>query len=241
MQRDSESLPWDGDDKRDVERRSPPVRADDSDATIIERIRAGESNLYEALVRRYSQRMYRVARAFLHEDEGVEDVMQEAYLKAFTALPRFKGRALFSTWLTRILINCAQVYLRTRSRQTEIPLDTVDTKVAEEGGNLTVEGGEQKLAQEQIRRLIEKTIDALPARYRAVFVMRELEEMSIAETAAALGISPVNAKVRFHRAKRLLREGLRRQMPGISPYGFFGERCDALTKRVMENIAFLRK
>ncbi len=203
----------------------------DPDAAIVERIRDGETSLYEVLIRRYNQRLYRVARAFLHDDTEVEDIMQETYLKAFKALPRFQGKALFSTWLTRILINCALTYLRRRSRRAEIALDALEERTAAE------DVGELAIAQEQIGRLIEKSLDSLPAKYRVVFIMRELEQMSVAETAASLGISPVNAKVRLHRAKRLLREGLQRQMPDISVYGFLGKRCDALTKRVMEKIA----
>lgn len=203
----------------------------DPDAAIVERIRGGETSLYEVLIRRYNQRLFRIARSFLHDDAEVEDVMQEAYLKAFTALPRFQGRALFSTWLTRILINCALAYLRHRSRQADVALDALEGRAAAD------DAGELSIAQDQIGRLIEKTIDTLPAKYRVVFVMRELEEMSVAETAATLGISPSNAKVRLHRAKRLLREGLRRRMPDISIYGFLGDRCDALTRRVMEKVA----
>ncbi|MGA2763988.1 MAG: RNA polymerase sigma factor [Spirochaetia bacterium] len=208
----------------------------DPDAAVVERIRAGETRLYEVLIRRYNQRLYRVARSLLHEDAAVDDVMQEAYLKAFTALPRFQGRALFSTWLTRILINCALAHLRSRSRRPEMTLDAADERQA---ANRKGDEEDLRLAQEQIGRLLEKTIDTLPTNYRVVFVMRELEGMSVAETAASLGISPVNAKVRLHRAKRLLREGLRQQMPDISLYAFLGEKCDSLTSRVMERILSL--
>jgi RNA polymerase sigma-70 factor, ECF subfamily len=210
----------------------PAVRVDDPDAALVERIVGGETRLYEVLIRRYNQRLYRVARAFLHEDAGVEDVMQEAYLKAFAALPRFQGKALFSTWLTRILINCALAYLRSRTRREEVALDAVVALHSEEDGD-----GVTALMQEQVGTLLERAIDTLPARYRVVFVMRELSKISVAETAASLGISPANAKVRLHRAKRLLRQELERQMPDISLFGFLGDRCNLLTRRVMERIA----
>ena len=205
----------------------------DPDTQIVERVRDGETFLYEVLVRRYNQRLYRVARAFLHDEAEVEDVMQEAYLKAFAALPRFEGKALFSTWLTRILINCALASLRSRSRQAEVALDSAHGRAAEEDDR------ELALTREQMGRLVRRAIDTLPPSYRVVFVLRELEHMSVAETAAVLAISPSNAKVRLHRAKRLLREGLRRQIPDISLYIFLGNRCDALTKRVMEKVAVL--
>jgi len=204
------------------------VRIEDPDAVLVERILQGETKLYEELIRRYNQRLYRVARAFLHEDAGVEDVMQEAYLKAFAALSRFQGRALFSTWLTRILINCALSYLRSRRRREEVALD--DRAGTEDPDEMT------PLMKEQIGRLLESAIDTLPARYRVVFVMRELSKMSVSETAESLGITSTNAKVRLHRAKKLLRRELERQMPDISLYSFLGDRCDALTQRVMESV-----
>lgn len=208
------------------------IRAQDPDAPVVERILGGEARLYEILMRRYNQRLYRVARAILHTDSEVEDVMQEAYLKAFTSLPRFQGKALFSTWLTRILVNCALTYRRSRSRHPELDLEAVAGTI----GRDTTDRAELAISQEQIKRLIEMTLDTLPPTYRVVFVMRELEGMSVAETAAGLGISQVNAKVRLHRAKQLLRLAIQRQMPDISVYGFLGERCDAFTRRVMEKI-----
>jgi RNA polymerase sigma-70 factor, ECF subfamily len=218
------------------------TRPEDPDTAIIERIREGETSLYEVLIRKYNQRMYRVARAFLHDEAEAQDVMQEAYLKSFTALPRFQGRARFSTWLTRILINCALAHLRSRSRRREVDLDLVDGRMEEvsavgERGSTASEAGDLRLAQDQVSRLIEGALGAIPPKYRLVFIMRELEKMSGAETAATLGITVENTKVRLHRAKRLLREELRRQMPDLSLYGFLGDRCDALTRRVMQRIS----
>jgi RNA polymerase sigma factor (sigma-70 family) len=206
----------------------------DPDGVIIERIRNGEVRLYEVLIRRHNQRLYRVARAFLGDSGEIEDVMQDTYLKAYAALSNFQGRSLFSTWLTRVLINCALVRLRASSRHAEIPLDAVDERAAYPGHTAPPEmSGEQKVLREQIGRLIEKAIDTLPPKYRVVFVMRELEKASVAETAAGLGITPANVKVRFHRARRLLQESLRREMPDVSVHEFFGARCDGLTVRVM--------
>ncbi len=207
----------------------------DPDGAIVERIRGGETDLYEILIRRYNQRLYRVARAFLHDDAGVEDVMQEAYLKAFTGLARFQGRSTFSTWLTRILINCALAYLRGRTRRAEVGLDAAAATDAARASDPRREG-DRMMAQEQVGRLLEHAIDALPEGYRIVFVMRELEDMNVADTAACLGISAANAKVRLHRAKRTLRDYLLRQMPDIAPYRFSGTRCDRLTMRVMERL-----
>lgn len=213
------------------------LRADDPDSEIVERIREGETRLYEQLIRRHNQRLFRVARAFLRDADDVQDVMQEAWLRAYAGLSRFQGRALFSTWLTRILINCAREHVRRRSRRPEVALDTID-----ESGAAMIDhrasdsNGERRVEQEQVGLLIEKAIDTLPVAYRAVFVMREVEKAPVAETAACLGLSPVNVKVRLHRAKRLLRGSIVQDMPDISLYSFLGERCDALTRRVMEAI-----
>lgn len=220
--------------------RSPasPVHVDDPDDAIVERVRNGETELFEILIRRHNQRLYRLARAFLREDAGVEDVMQEAYLKAFAGLTRFQGEARFSTWLTRILINCALAHIRTRSRRGEVTLDAAALAADgdRDGVPDTADSAERKVEQEQFGRMIERSIEMLPVKYRVVFVMREIEGISVAETAASLGISPVNAKVRLHRAKGLLREAVRHQMPDMSVYGFLGERCDRLTDRVMSAI-----
>ena len=219
--------------------RVDPGRAADPDGPIVERIRGGETALYEVLVRRYNQRLYRVARAFLHDDSEAEDVMQEAYLKAFEALPRFEGRARFSTWLTRILINCALAHLRRPSRRREVALDFAETGARAAAGvdDSPRNVPDLPLMQDQIGRLIESALDTLPSPYRVVFIMRELERMSVADTSAILGISRENTKVRLHRAKRRLREELRRRMPDIALYGFRGERCDNLTRRVMDRVA----
>jgi len=215
--------------------------AGDSDEAIVRRVQEGETELYEVLVRRYNRRVYRVARAVLRDDAGVEDVMQEAYLRAFTALPRFQGRAQFSTWLTRIVINCALAHRRRQSRRAEIDLESVPEPAArggtgDHGGDAGLSAEELGILQKQVGRLIEKTLESLPPSYRTVFVLREMEEMSISETAACLGISPVNARVRLHRARKLMKEGLRRQMPDIGLYAFLGERCDTLTARVMTQV-----
>jgi len=224
-----------------LSRVQPPRGVDDSDETIVHRVQEGETELYEVLVRRYNRRVYRVARAVLRDETGVEDVMQEAYLRAFTALPRFQGRARFSTWLTRIVINCALAHRRRQSRRAEVALETVAEPAARSWsaareGDAGLSADDLRILQQQVGRLIEKTLETLPPSYRTVFVLRELEELSVAETAACLGISPVNAKVRLHRAKKLMKEGLRRQMPDLVTYPFLGERCDTLTARVMARV-----
>ncbi len=213
----------------------PAHALDDPDRPIVELIRAGHTSLYEVLIRRYNQRLYRVARAFIHDEEAIEDIMQEAYIRAFTALPRFQGRARFSTWLTRILINCALAWLRSRSRRPEVALDAVDGSMAGAASAAGVDG-EQRIVNREIGRLVEEAVQLLPTPYRVVFLMREVEGMSVAETASSLQISPANTKVRLHRAKKLLREILLRSMPDIRVYAFFGERCDRLTERVMQAV-----
>jgi RNA polymerase sigma-70 factor (ECF subfamily) len=210
------------------------LRVDDPDGAIVARILEGEADLYEVLIRRHNQRIYRVARAFLRDDGEVEDVMQEAYLRAYAGLPRFQGRALFSTWLTRIVINCASSRIRNRVRRGEVEIDSLDERESSGVGvPAPEEGGEQNVMREQVGRLLEKAIEELPANYRIVFVMRELEKASVAETAACLRISPSNVKVRLHRAKRSLRQSLSREVPDIALYAFDGDHCDRVARRVM--------
>ena len=216
-------------------------RAPDPDAEILRRVLSGETALYALLIRRYNQRLFRIARAVLRDDAEVEDVMQEAYLRAYANLPRFQGRSLFSTWLTRILINCALAHLRARARRSEVALEAAqrEGEVEDAAAAAAAQREELRAAQAQVSAVLEQTVDVLPPRYRVVFVMRELEGMSVAETSAALGLSPANTRVRLHRAKLLLREELRSRLPDLSVYPFLGRRCETFTARVMARVAAL--
>lgn len=210
-----------------------------ADSELIEKIRAGKTALYETLMRRYNQRLYRIARVILRNPEEAEDVVQEAYVRAYTHLDQFAGAAKFSTWLTKIAIHEALARLHKRSRMREAD-STKD--IGKSGGmeNLksTIHSPEEQIFEKQVLELLEAAVEALPDNLRSVFVMREIEEMSTAETAECLGLSEAAVKIRLHRARKVLRQDLYLRVGAVSSqaFRFLGERCDRVIHAVMERI-----
>ena len=205
------------------------------DEEVVRRICAGEPALFELLMRRHNQRIYRAVRAILRTDDDVEDVMQQAYLNAYQHLHQFAGGAQFSTWLTRIAIN--EALARRRKRGNPMPegddqfmISLVDTKTPDP---------EQQAAASELRQVMEDEVAALPDSFRLTFVMRDVEGLSTAETAASLGISEDLVKTRLHRARTMLRDNLYRRA-GVSAgsiFTFGNARCDRVVAAVMESIA----
>jgi RNA polymerase sigma-70 factor (ECF subfamily) len=176
-----------------------------TDEEVVERVRAGEIALFEVLMRRYNQRLYRVTRSILGDDGEAEDVMQDAYVRSYMHLGQYDGRAKFSTWLTKISVHEALARLRKRRRLIKIRAASGST----EGGmslESKVQSPEQEVLTETMRIVLEAAVDSLPETYRSVFMLREVEGMSTAETAESLGISEVAVKVRLHRARALIRK-----------------------------------
>jgi RNA polymerase sigma-70 factor (ECF subfamily) len=200
-----------------------------TDEEIVRRVLGGETELFEAIVRRYNQRLFRAARAILRDDEMAEDVMQEAYLRAFTKLDQFAGQAKFSTWLTKIAVYDALGRLRRMKSQEELPESMHNS-----------DNPERAAYGRELESAIEQAVDALPPMYRSVFVLRQLEEMSVAETAECLGVTEESVKTRLHRARALLRGHLE---PATRPaaFSYLGARCDRLTQAVMERIRNLAR
>ena len=200
-----------------------------TDAEIVRRVVDGDTALFEILVRRYNQRVYRAVRAVLRGDEDVEDVMQQAYLSAFAHLGQFAERAQFSTWLIRIAVNEALARLRKRGRvEWEIP-----------EMESSAPSPEQQAQTSQIRAIVEEELDALPATYRTVLVLRDVEGLSTAEAASALEVSEDVVKTRLHRARAMVRDGLARRA-GQSlqdVYSFGNARCDRVTAAVMARVS----
>jgi RNA polymerase sigma-70 factor, ECF subfamily len=210
-----------------------------ADSELIERIRAGKTALYETLMRRYNQRLYRIARVILRNPEEAEDVVQEAYVRAYTHLDQFAGAAKFSTWLTKIAIHEALARLHKRRRMGEAD----STKDTEKSGGMeslksTIHNPEEQIFEKQVLELLEAAVEALPDNLRSVFVMREIEEMSTAETAECLGLSEAAVKIRLHRARKVLRQDLYLRVGAVSSqaFRFLGERCDRVIHAVMERI-----
>jgi len=210
-----------------------------SDEEIIDRVIAGESALYELLVRRYNQKLYRAVRAVLKDDTEAEDVMQEAYVRAYQGLRKFERRASFSTWATRIAVNEAIARLKSKNRtETEYLEDEV---LEGEAVGATTNNPEGEMAQTEARSLLEDAILKLPLDYRTVVMMRDVEEMSTTETASALALTEEAVKVRLHRARAMMRRELFARVGATSAeaFQFQAPRCDRVAAAVLWRIAEL--
>lgn len=179
-----------------------------TDDEVLRRIRGGETGLYEILARRYDGRIRRMTSRLLSSDAEVDDVVQEAHLRAFSHLDHFKGLSSFPTWITRIAINQTLTYLRSRSRFEQIGSHTDYNDQKERVFRSTLRGPEQHTSNEELRRDLKAALQQLPAPYRVVFVLREIEQLSTSEVVKRLGISEACAKSRLHRAGKQLRQSL---------------------------------
>src|SRR5687768_11354683 len=209
-----------------------------TDETIIDRVRGGDAALYEILVRRHNQRLYRTIRAILRDDLDVEDVMQQAYVDAYAHLDQFRGTAKFSTWLTRIAVNRAIRSGRGARRGLELVPPAADHELAIAHTPAPSLDPEHAMYGHELKVVLESLIEQLPEAFRLVFVMREVEGLSTAETAACLETNEETVKTRLHRAKRLLKERLDRQLgpASTSVYAFHLTRCDRVVAGVMAAI-----
>lgn len=216
-----------------------PAASPLSDIEVVERVRAGDTALFEVLMRRYNQRLYRVARSILGNDAEAEDVMQEAYVRAYRHLDQFAGRSAFATWLTKIAAYEALARAR-RSSRFEV-LDSLPESEEPHVAAFASESRdpERRMFDLEVKTLLEKSIDRLPRDYRAVFALREIEGMDTAETAECLGVSVEVVKTRLHRARALIREDLYRQAGATSAaaFEFHLSRCDRIVDAVLRRIA----
>jgi RNA polymerase sigma-70 factor (ECF subfamily) len=209
-----------------------------ADEEVVRRVKEGETVLFEALIRRYNQRLYRVARSILRSDSEAEDVMQQAYVNAYAHLAQFAGRAKFSTWLTRIAVHEALARVRRRARW-----EGIDSMPDEHEDQSRVPRDErpdpERLAQAtELRRLLDAAIDGLPRIYRSVFVLREAEQLDTQEVAACLEISEDTVRTRLHRARALLRRHLyeRTGATSASAFSFHLSRCDGIVADVLARL-----
>jgi RNA polymerase sigma-70 factor (ECF subfamily) len=219
-----------------------PTLQEMSDEEVVKRVLAGETALFEILMRRHNQRLYRVSRSILRDDGEAEDVMQDAYVRAYEYLHQFAGRAAFSTWLTRIAVHEALARKRRKGRYEQLDAITMngDSMPILKSSDPSPETG---TAQAQARQLLEEAIETLPEAYRCVVVMREVEEMSVAETAEVLGVNEGVIKTRLHRAHAMLRKELYARAQGRTTdlYQFHAVRCDRVVKAVFERIKARQK
>ena len=209
-----------------------------TDEALVPRILAGETALFELIMRRHNQRLYRAARAILNDDAEAEDVMQETYVRAFAHLAQFRGDALLSTWLTRIAAHEAFARVRQRRRLAALPPDDNDVETLPMADRPKPADPEREANNAELRGLLERAIDELPETYRTVFVLREVEGLSTATTAECLGVSEEVVKTRLSRARARLRDGLyeRAGAAAGSAFTFGAERCDRVVAAVLSRL-----
>lgn len=207
-----------------------------SDDDLVARVRSGEVAFFEVLMRRNNVRVYRAIRSILRDEGEVEDAMQQAYLDAYLKLDQFAGGAAFSTWLTRIAINEALGRLRSHARLVAVGQVDEDAEGStEDFMRAPPETPEERAAVRETAALLETAVDHLPLSYRTVFVLREIEGLSTAETGQALGLTEETVKVRLHRGRLALKDALL-QVAGeaaTSAFPFFAPRCDRVVSNVM--------
>ncbi|RMA57049.1 RNA polymerase sigma factor [Ulvibacter antarcticus] len=205
------------------------------DSEIVKRILIGEKELFEILMRRNNQKLYRVVRTYISKEDDVLDVLQEAYIKAYLKLEQFNGNAAFSTWLIRIGINEALQFLRKRKRLLQ-KVDMLNDNEVEKIKDTKYMNPESQIINTEHRMLIENAIDRLPEKYRIIFMLHQVEGMSNSEIAACLSISDDNVKVRLHRAKKYLKEELYKLSADVSVFEFGNYKCDRLVTAVMSKL-----
>jgi RNA polymerase sigma-70 factor (ECF subfamily) len=210
------------------------------DAELAALARQGDGAAFRVIMQRHNRRLYRAARAVLHDDAEAEDVVQEAYVRAFAALGDFRGDSSLATWLTRIALN--EALGRLRRRRPTVEIETFDARPEARVIPFPLMSPdmnpEQAAARQDVRRLLERAIDGLPEPFRVVFVLRDVEELSIEETAAQLGLRPETVKTRLHRARRRLREALDAELASAltDAFPFAGARCARITDAVLKRL-----
>jgi RNA polymerase sigma-70 factor (ECF subfamily) len=213
------------------------------DGALVERARQRDGAAVRLIMQRHNRRLFRTARSVLHDDAEAEDVVQETYVRAFTHLDSFRGEAQLSTWLTRIALN--EALGRFRRRRITVGLKDIDTINDQAEARVIYlpsarqdSDPEAATAQAEVRRLLERAVDQLPEHFRMVFMLRDIEEMSVEETASHLGLRPETVKTRLHRARRLLRQSLDRALSSAVSDVFpcAGARCSRITHTVLERL-----
>ena len=208
------------------------------DEELVARVLAGDSVLFEIIMRRYNQLLYRVARSILRNDAEAEEVMQDAYVRAYEHLSQFAGRSEFRTWLTRIAIHEALARVR-RQKRFEVPRPDQEEGDGMEQFASAQRSPERQAADAELRNLLEQAILELPDAYRSVYMLRDVEQMSIDEVSRILDLSQGTVKVRQHRARRALRKLImtRTGAQVLSAFAFEAPRCDRVVKTVFERIS----
>jgi RNA polymerase sigma-70 factor (ECF subfamily) len=204
------------------------------DEEIVDLILKGRTTLYELLIRKFNLRLYRISMSIINNDMGAEDVMQTAYINAFLQLESFQNKSSFGTWLTRIVINESLLYKKKQAKREQLIAGNPEKERHSENNPL------KELMNQELKTLLETAVSNLPEKYRLVFVMREMEEMSTQETMDILQLSESNVKVRLNRAKEMLRNDLSDYYKSEQVFAFNLVRCDRIVNFVMSKIADYR-
>jgi RNA polymerase sigma-70 factor (ECF subfamily) len=229
---------------------APERRTSPSDGELVSLARGGSAAAFGEIMQRNNARLFRVLRGVLKDDSDAEDALQETYVRAFTNLDGYAGAAALSTWLTRIALN--EALSRLRRRRTTVAFEDIPESAggtagaASDSGRVipfrlaqAVESGpEHAAARAEIRRLLEHAIDELPEPFRVAFVLRFVEQMSVAETASFLGVPEETVKTRVHRARRRLRDALEERLASAlaTAFPFAGARCARLSAAVLRRL-----
>lgn len=208
-----------------------------TDNEVIHKVLNGNKELFEILLRRHNQTLFRAVRSYLKDEDSAMDTMQDTYLKAFEKLDQFQGKSSFATWLVRIGINESLLRLRKSERNltflSDITMEAKNLFKRSDNNNMSPE---KKIIQKETREMIEHAVDQLPEPYRIVYMLREIEDMDLEEIAECLGITYSNVKVRLYRAKSMLKKELNQLSPGQNIFEFGNEKCDRLVDEVMKKI-----
>jgi len=211
-----------------------------SDSEIVRRVRGGDRASFEILMRRHNQRIYRAARAIVKDESDVEDVMQQAYINAFTHLHQFEERSQFSTWLTRIAVNEA-LSRRHRTRVASSITERLDGGRGDIVDTITSPDPtpEQQVYARELQRVLEEAVDGLPDTYRTVFMLRDIEGLSTSETGEGLGLGEEAVKTRLHRARAMIRRAVSSRIGAVAAgaFQFQAPRCDRVVAFVLDRIS----
>lgn len=213
------------------------------DDEVVRRVRAGETALFEILMRRHNQRLYRTARAVLKNEAEVEDVMQQAYINAFTHLHQFEERSQFSTWLTRIALR--EAFSRRRKMLSHEMVAPIPSNQQDDRGDFmdTIPSPqpdpERQAYASELSRLLEAAVDELPETYRTVFMLRDIEGLTTSETGDGLGLGEEAVKTRLHRARAMVRRAVTARIGSVAPgaFQFHAPRCDRVVAAVLARIS----
>jgi RNA polymerase sigma-70 factor (ECF subfamily) len=219
----------------------PAISLDERE--LVRRSLARDDQAFRIIMSRYNRRLYRIARGSIRNDSDAEDIVQEAYVKAFMHLANFRGESSLATWLSRITINEALGRLRRKRTMKEVSRvedQRTEAEIIPFPQMTTNEDPEKTMAQRQILQLVEQATDNLPENFRLVFVTRVIEGMNVEETAEILGIPPETVKTRLHRARKLVREQLDKQIGPVlmDAFPFAGKRCERVTEAVLRRLGF---